>query len=786
MRDEYRQSRAGAFIENGTLEGVEADRADRPGSAPAPCSGYSDYLLIGGGIACVTAARTLRMEAPSASIRIVCAEPVLPYHRPPLTKGFLNGTVDAGKLAIHPFGFYDERHIEVLVDARAVRVDTANHAVHLADGRLMRYRKLLIATGARPIVPDVPGIGSLGVYCLHDLQQAASIRAAAARAKHAVVVGAGFVGVESAASLRAMGIEVTLVERDACVLPQLLAPVLSDFFAGRCAEHGIEMRTGCSVTRFIAEGGLSAVELDDGSVMPCDLAIVAIGVQPNCEFLDGSGLAVDDGVVVDECLRASDPDVFAAGDVANFFDPVFGLRRRIEHVDNARRQGRLAARNMGGQRVPYRDVSMFWGDVFDMPYNFLGKPEEACELVERGTLAERSYSLLYLKNDILRAIFSLGRDAEETAAAGELIRHRIGLHAARSRLADSRFDLESLPSQTALILQGGGALGSFEWGAIEALEEADVRPDIVAAVSIGAFNAAILASHPGNAAQALEGFWRDIAIALPAGLNPCLHGALVSAYSLWFGVPHFLQPRWWRPDAGLGAFPPWWTSYYDAAPAKELIRRYVDFDSLASSPVRLLLGAVDVLTGEHRIFDSYVDRLTPDHLLASGSLPPGMPWTTIEGRAYWDGGIVSNSPLDMVIERCGRVSGRVFVVDLFSEARRMPSNLLEVMLRRDEIVYSDRVRNDLRFEEYASDFRDLVNEITSRLDPQAARRVRQMPHYIRLMGNRAPLRLSRIALEGEATAAFARDFDFSAASLAELRRKGRLAAHAALTREMAR
>ncbi|WP_245964807.1 FAD-dependent oxidoreductase [Trinickia dinghuensis] len=731
-------------------------------------------------MASACAVNTLRMEAPSASIRMVCAEPVLPYHRPPLTKGFLSGTADAGRLAIHPAGFYEAQGIDVLIGAEAVRVDTANHVVHLADGRLLGYRKLLIATGTRAIVPEVAGVGAPGVYCLHDQQQAVRIRAAAARAKRAVVMGAGFVGIESAASLRAMGIEVTLIEREPRILSQLRAPVLSDFFARLCVEHGVQTRTGCSIARFVSEGSLIAVELDDGSMIPCELAIVAIGVQPNCEFLDGSGLAVDDGVVVDECLRASDPDVFAAGDVANFFDPVFGLRRRIEHVDNARQQGQLAARNMAGQRVPYRDVSMFWGDAFDLPYNFLGKPEDGCDLVERGTLEARSYSLLYLKNNILRAIFSLGRDAEETAAAGELIRHRIGLHAARSRLADSRFDLDSLPSQTALILQGGGALGSFEWGAIEALEEAGVCPDIISAVSIGALNAAIVASHPGHAARALAGFWRDISIELPAMFDPCLHGALVSAYSLWFGVPHFLQPKWWRAGVGLSALPASWTSWYDTEPAKALIGRYIDFDALASSPVRLLLGAVDILTGERRTFDSYVDRLTPDHLLASGSLPPGMPWTTIDGRAYWDGGIVSNSPLDMVIERCGRVSGRVFIVDLYSQARRMPSNLVEVMLRRDEIVYTDRVRNDLRFEEYASDFRDLVNDIVSKLDSQAARRVRQMPHYIRLMGNRTPLRLSRIALEGAATAAFARDFDFSAANVNALRQQGRLAAQGAL------
>ncbi|MFM0511698.1 FAD-dependent oxidoreductase [Paraburkholderia sp. RL17-373-BIF-A] len=741
-----------------------------------------DYLLLGGGATSAAAARALRREDAAASIVILCSETLAPYQRPQLTKGFLGGTLDASQMAIHAPGFYAERHIELLLGARAVSVNLAAHTVHSSDARAFHYRKLLIATGASARVPDLPNATLRGVHCLHSVADAAAIREAATGAGRAVVLGASFVGLEVAASLRALGLTVTVIERGRRVLPLLGTQILSDYFMRRCAERGIDVLLDRNIREFVGSAAVEAVVTDRGESMECDLVVVAIGVTPNCEFLRGSGLVLEDGIVVDEFLRTSDPDVFAAGDVASFPDPVFGVRRRIEHWDNAIRQGRLVARNMVGGSFPYQDVSMFYGDVFDISYNFLGRAEDITQTVERGTLDSHCYSLLYLKNDVLQAMFSVGRTAEETAAAEELIRRRVNLHASKARLHDEGFLLDTLPSQTVLILQGGGALGAFECGAVRALEERGVHPDVVAAVSIGAFNGAIVASHPGHAAAPLAEFWRELSISLPATPDPCVHQALLSWYVLCMGVPNFFQPRWWNALPGRDALIPWWTSLYDPTPITRLITRYVDFEALGKSRVRLLLSAVDVATGERRIFDSYVDRLTPQHLLASGSLPPGLPWTTVDGKQYWDGGIVSNSPLDLVIERCGSIGKRVFAVDLFSGTRAMPANLLEVMLRRDEIVYTDRVRNDLRFEEYANDFSELVQDILWRVDPLEARRIRQNPHYIRLMGNRAPIHFSRIELREGASTSFARDYDFSAATVQQLQERGYQAALAAVAR----
>ncbi|MFX1674882.1 FAD-dependent oxidoreductase [Paraburkholderia sp. A2WS-5] len=749
-----------------------------------------DYVLVGGGIASVTAARSLRHEEPGASIAILCAEPVLPYRRPPLTKGFLTGKVGAARVTIHPADFYEKQNIALLLHTRAAALDCAAHRVQLEDGSAVGYGKLLIATGARPHMLSVPGAALAGVHCLHDIGDAVALRTDTAAARRALVIGAGFVGVEAAAALRELGLEVTLVERGEQVLPQLHSALLSAHFRTLCAEHGVEVLTGLTVERFTGHGTLTGAVLSDGRSLACELAVVATGVEPNCAWLAGSGIGLADGVLVDECLQTSDPDIYAAGDVANFHDPVLGARRRVEHWDNAVRQGRLAARNMRGARMPYRDVSIFYGDVFDAPYNFLGDPSDALEVVERGEFAQQPYSLLFMRHNVLRAMFSFGVPADETVAAEEMIRHRRNLASGSAALAQPGSRLGALPSQTVLILQGGGALGAFESGAIEALESHGVRPDIVSAVSIGAFNGAIVASHPGQAVAALNAFWRDLSIEGLSAPRTCaqLRQTELAWHLALFGVPNFMRPRWWMGAPGTGSFAPWWTSYYDTEPMLALLRRYVDFDALAASPTRLLLGAVDVASGERRIFDSYVDRLTPEHLLASGSLPPAMPWTTVEGRAYWDGGVVSNSPLDLVIERCGQVAGRVFVVDLFSGARPLPSNLFEVMLRRDEIVYADRVRNDLRFEENANDFRDLVERITGQLDAAAAARVRQSPEYIRLMGNHVPVQIHRIALDGTSMGgvSFARDFDFSSESIASLQALGRAAALAVLDLDEAR
>ena len=417
----------------------------------------------------------------------------------------------------------------------------------------------------------------------------------------------------------------------------------------------------------------------------------------------------------------------------------------------------------------------------------LGAPAGADEWIERGSLDARSYALFYLKNNILRALFSIGRPAEETRIAEGLIRYRTNLSAVKERLKDPAFTLDEIPTQTALILQGGGALGAFECGVVKALEEEQIFPDIVAGVSIGAFNGAIIAANPRHATGALEAFWAELAIATPKiPLLPAPYRwgeqAAIAIGILAFGVPNFFKPRWLPPYSDLSASPANWTSFYDPAPMKALIAKYVDFAALKASPVRLLISAVNVTTAELEVFDSYIDDLTPDHIVASGSLPPGLPWTVIDGKPYWDGGIVSNSPLDLLTERWGPDGKRFFIVDLFAGQRALPSNMMEVLARRDEIVYAERVRSDLRHGEKVNAYRRLVEDILGHLEPAEALRVRQRPAYIQLLGEGAPttvFRLIRPAHKGEQAW---RDYDFSDTAIQACQSEGYMVAKRELGR----
>jgi predicted acylesterase/phospholipase RssA len=612
---------------------------------------------------------------------------------------------------------------------------------------------------------DAPGAELAGVFNLRFEEDAGRLREAAGAARRAVVLGGSYLGVETAASLKQLGLDVVIVERSLAILPRVEAPEISAFFKRYLEELGLSIFLNDSIIALHGATHIQEAETASGQRLPCDLVVVAIGILPASGFLAGSGIALDDGyIAVDDRLRANVPNVYAAGDVTSFYDPVFARRRHIEHWDNAVKQGRLAALNMLGRRMRYDELSYYFCDVGSISFDVLGAPEEADRRIGRSSLDARSYALFYLKNDIVRALFSTGRPVGETRGAEQLIRYRTNVSIIEERLPDTAFALDTIPPQTALVLQGGGALGAFECGVVKALEDAKIFPDVVAGVSIGALNGAIVAGNPGKAAPALEAFWRELTVSAPA-LFPFpaqfFGGAAIATGILGFGVPKFFRPRWIPPYRPSDVAPMTWTSFYDPSPMKALIAKYVDFAALKKSPVRLLISAVNVKTAELRVFDSYVDDLTPDHLLASGSLPPGFPWTVIDGQPYWDGGIISNSPLDLVTDLCGLAGIRVFIVDLFLGQRALPSNMMEVLARRDEIVYSERIRSDLHYRETVNAYRSLIDDIAGRLAPEEREKIEQRPTYIQLMGDGQPIsvvRLVRPAREGEQAS---RDYDFS-------------------------
>lgn len=691
-----------------------------------------------------------------------------PYHRPPLSKEFLNGEVGAESLQVQSPDFYRTQDIGLLLSTSVVAIDPKAKTVSTDRAETISFGKALIATGADPIGLAVPGGELTGVYHLRTLHQAQALRSATRPGQRAVVVGASVLGMEAASTLAQMGLHVTLIERREAIFPNLDASDLKAMFFAHCRSVGLDVLLNDEIVAIKGEERVGAVATRSGRTISCDVIVLAIGVLPDLEWLSASGIACDNGICVDRFLQTNCTDIFAAGDVAYFDDPVFGMRRRVEHWDNAIKQGRLAAKNMLGQGLAYDEVSYFFSSWFGLNFAFIGEAAGSNEQIVRGSVATRSYARFFLKDGILRALLSLGRPAEETHAAQALIRQRTNLAAITPRLSDPTYPLENIPNQTVLVLQGGGAMGGFECGVVAALEEARIYPNIVAGVSIGAFNGAIVASHPGKAAPALEAFWRELMVDTPAWALGNFQAALTSWQILSYGVPNFFRPRWTTP----GQFMTEWTSFYDCAPVKSLLTKYVDFAALPNSPVRLLVSAVNVETGQLEIFDSYDDELTADHILASGSLPPGFPWTTIGGKHYWDGGILSNSPLEQVIDKCGTSGKKIFIVDLFSKQRSLPRNLMEVQARRDEILFAERLRNDVVIRETVSDYRKLVDELTAQMSEEARARVKARPLYIQLMGDVAPVSITRFTREGVPGKSAARDYDFSRQAIERNIREG--------------
>ena len=465
---------------------------------PLSEAAFVDFLLVGGGLASVTAAETLRGGGAEGSIAILTTEAILPYHRPPLSKDFLLKGPEKTNILIHSEGFYQERDIAIHLAARVCRVDIARRTIETEQGANLRFGKLLIATGASVDELCVPGANLEGIHYLRTADDGCALYEDVAHVQRAVVIGASFLGMELAAAFARRGIRTALIARKELLYAKLGSPEVSRFFAEYYRARGVELICGDAVERFCGTVRVESVVTKSGKVVPCELVAVGIGVHPEVGFLRDSGIALDDGILVNHHLETNQPGIYAAGDVANFYDPITRSRRRTEHWDNAVKQGRIAAWNMLGDRQSWRTVSYFFSDVFDLTFNVVGDTEEADERIVRGSLQDEAFSVLYLGANKLRGAFLLEQSFVEAKAAGALIISRCNLGPAKAKLTDIHFPLNRAAVETVLILQGGGALGAFECGVVKALEERDIHPNLVAGVSIGAINAAIIAGNPGE------------------------------------------------------------------------------------------------------------------------------------------------------------------------------------------------------------------------------------------------------------------------------------------------
>jgi 3-phenylpropionate/trans-cinnamate dioxygenase ferredoxin reductase subunit len=399
------------------------------------------FVIVGASLAGANAAITLRQEGFEGRVILIGAEHNLPYERPPLSKQYLRGETAAEKAFLRPPEFYTSNNIETRLGVSVRRVDTASKSVELDGGEIIEYDKLLITTGGRNRHPPIPGIDLPGVYGLRTLEDADAIRAEAQPGKNAVVVGMGFIGSEVTASLRTIGVNVTVVEGKDSPLGGILGPEISRYIEKVHRENGVEMHFSEIVSSFDGTDHVERVTTRGGLRLDCDFAVIGVGIQPVTDIVTDTGMKLENGIVVDEYCRTSIEDVFAAGDVANHFHPLAGSHIRVEHWQNAIHQGTAAAKSMMGRGSPYEEIHWFWSDQYDMNIQYAGFNAEADEVVMRGKPEDGRFISFRLKDGVLIACAAINRSRD--------LQRSIPLIAARkhldvSQLQDETVDLRSV------------------------------------------------------------------------------------------------------------------------------------------------------------------------------------------------------------------------------------------------------------------------------------------------------------------------------------------------------
>lgn len=383
-----------------------------------PSPREAEYLIVGGGVASAAAIETLLAAGVAGRrITLVSADPEVPYHRPPLSKAYLLDRQPRDAVFVQPRSFYETAGMTLHLSTRALAVDPMARTVTTDTVGALKYGKLLLATGCKTRTLSVPGSTLPCIYYLRTLADADVLKAVVARATSAVVVGGSFIGMELASAFAQKGLRTTLLHHGTAVLDKLGSEEASVFFAHYFADHGVTIRTEDEPVSFEQETGeqLLRVLTTRNDMLSADLVAVGVGVVPDTDYLESSGLHLDNGVRVNEYLETSRPNVYAAGDIANFFDPLYGRHRRIEHWDTAIQHGKVAGANMAGQRTPYAAVSSFYSDVFDVSFEYFGDATGTTGVIQRGSFDKRSVTLCFVEENVVRAAFTMGRVKERKA-----------------------------------------------------------------------------------------------------------------------------------------------------------------------------------------------------------------------------------------------------------------------------------------------------------------------------------------------------------------------------------
>jgi 3-phenylpropionate/trans-cinnamate dioxygenase ferredoxin reductase subunit len=356
------------------------------------------FVIAGASLAGAKAAETLRTMGFDGRVVMFGAEAERPYERPELSKKYLRAEHDRDRLYVHDESFYAAQQIELRTSTRVDRIDPAASEVTLGDGGRLRYDRLLIATGAEPRRLTLPGAELQGVHYLRTLADADGLREQASRSSSLVVIGAGWIGSETAASARALGLEVTVIEPQSVPLERVLGKRLGGVYRDVHTDHGVRMLLGTGVETIEGEGKVERVRTSGGQTIDADLVVVGVGVVPRTELAKGAGATIDNGIVVDEKLQSSVPGIWAAGDVANHAHPLLDERVRVEHWANALNQGPAAARSMLGGSAPYDRIPYFFSDQYDVGMEYSGFSHPDDEVLVRGDLAAREFIAFWLRD----------------------------------------------------------------------------------------------------------------------------------------------------------------------------------------------------------------------------------------------------------------------------------------------------------------------------------------------------------------------------------------------------
>ncbi|MFM0133676.1 NAD(P)/FAD-dependent oxidoreductase [Paraburkholderia sediminicola] len=400
----------------------------------------STVVIVGAGQAGFQAATSLRQAGFDGRIRLIGDEPCIPYERPPLSKSYLAGETGLDALWLRPETFYEKERIELERGETATAIDRQTRHVELASGRKVAYDRLVLATGARFRPLSVPSAELDGVLPLRTLADADALRPRLAEAHEVVVIGAGFIGLEFAAVARQAGVGVHIVEVTQRPMGRVVSEETSRFYTRAHRDWGSEVLLGTGVVRILGDGRVSGVETSDGRRLPADLVLIGIGVLPNTEIAAAAGLAIDNGIVVDQNLATADPTIFAVGDCANFPSRFAAGRCRLESVQNAVDQGHAVAAAIVGKSIPYDKVPWFWTDQADLKLQIAGNTVGGDRAVLRGDPESRSFSVFCFRDGTLTGVESINRSTDHVIARRLLLADR---RLSPEQAADPDFDLRA-------------------------------------------------------------------------------------------------------------------------------------------------------------------------------------------------------------------------------------------------------------------------------------------------------------------------------------------------------